>query len=641
MSRLKSFPQTVEVFSALTFFSECATGVRRPTGLHNEQLYIPAPGLHTVNQSSIEWIDGLFAQNEACERLVSSIERRELPTPLISHTPQNVAIRCEYTSAELLANSSKSILAAFDVVDQIVERAITSPTVDCPRCKCTASRILSPLALGDRLLRDFATQEVTILARTPDEKFRVWSATMGFSVQHDDTAGRPTVCVDSGACTEDFIARLSTIFRSAWSIPLISFTCHSASEMRVYAPQGWCPTCEEVIAEPSRTELTTFLTRGNRAAALPTETLALERSLSIDSKLRIEDLTTRQLRDLKTHENSFLQELVELLLAFDLGNYSLSRPCDALPPEDVALLSIAVSLHKSRDFPSTIIVDLPSGILSKAQARLQAALSFAQHSSHSLVLLGEPFAKHESPLGATDDEARMSLERQASLSVDCSSIATNDASANTSLVTEVPLFPSRTSACQILGDELGIMQGIAQLYAASIDARCIGLVAKDFTFGALRSHSYLCRGCKGLGVIVLEHTRLSRPLAKPCSTCLGARFKEPVASTLFRGISYAALLNRRLTETLDTLRSLPRSKDLPQYITLLELQHLPLGMPLALLSSSELRRVLVLKGVLAARIGKVSKIAIEAPHLGFTTSQRDGLKALQELPTLTDICRWL
>jgi hypothetical protein len=64
-------------------------------------------------------------------------------------------------------------------------------------------------------------------------------------------------------------------------------------------------------------------------------------------------------------------------------------------------------------------------------------------------------------------------------------------------------------------------------------------------------------------------------------------------------------------------------------------------MPLALLSSSELRRVLVLKAVLAARIGKVSKIAIEAPYLGFTKSQRNGLKALQELPTLTDICRWL
>jgi hypothetical protein len=64
-------------------------------------------------------------------------------------------------------------------------------------------------------------------------------------------------------------------------------------------------------------------------------------------------------------------------------------------------------------------------------------------------------------------------------------------------------------------------------------------------------------------------------------------------------------------------------------------------MPIALLSSSELRRVLILKAVLAGRAGKVTTIAVEAPNLGFTKAQRDGLKALRELPTLAERCHWL
>jgi hypothetical protein len=641
MSRLKSSPRSVEVFSALKFFSQCAAGIARPTGQHEGYLKIPDQGLHVVNQSSLEWIDGFFAQNQMCELFVSSVERRELPPPLISQTAQYVDSHCEYTSTELLANCPKSLLAAFNLVEHLAETALLSPTVNCPSCKCTSSRIISPLMLGNRLLHDFATREVSLLASSTDEKFKLWSAAMGLTVQYDDNDAQAYVCLDSGVCSEDFIARLSRIFRSIWSIPQIIFTCRSAAATEVYAPQGWCIACKQVLTEPDRAELTKFLSRGHLPEQSPTKAFSLERTLSLDSRIRIEDLATRPFEVLQDSRDPRLQDLAVLLQAFDMGRHPPLTPCNALSPEEIALLSITVSLYKSRGMPSTIIADLPSGILSRVQARLEAARELSQFSHHSVILLGEPLVEHEKSIVDTPVKAGVSLEQKSSQVADISSSASSNTSVDMSSLTEVPLFPSRTSTTRTLGDELGVIPGVAQLYAASIDARCIGLVAKDFTFGALRSHPYLCRGCKGLGVILVEHSQLPRPLAKPCSVCLGAHFKEPVASTLFRGIPYSSFLNLPVEQVFELLRSLQRSKYLPQYITLLDLQHLPLGMPTALLSTSELRRVLILKGLLVARGNTTRAIRIEAPHLGFTKVQRDGLEALQKLPELAGTCRWL
>lgn len=642
MSCSKSSQRAVEIFSAIQFYRECATNFLHPNGIKTSQLSIPAAGLHLTGGSSLEWVDGFFAENDACQELASAIERRELPTPLISHTAHYIDSRCEYTSAELLANAPESLMAAFGVVEHLVDSALKSPTISCPQCKKNTTRVLSPLNLGDLLLRDWTSEEVTISAGSAHDSFPAWSANMGFSLQHDPIFGRPVITIDSGQCSPAFIASLSGVLRAMWKIPHITFICRSRTATQLYAPQGWCQTCRVLIAEPDRKSLTKALSVGCRCEDLSADTAALERSLMLDSALRVEDIIARPARDLQTASCKVVRELARLLVEFDLGMHPLSIGLRYLSAEHVALISIAVSLYRTRHTPSTILVDLPSGILHQRQRSMSAVSSSAQHASHTFIILGDPFAAPEHlPRPSANHSLTVAPEQVAGKANGDDSREALEDSRSDPLLNTIPLFPARPPMNRILGEDLDLIQRISQLYAASTDARCVGLSAKDFTFSASRSHKYLCRGCKGLGVTLLAHERLYRPRAKPCSLCLGARFKEPVASTLFRGVSYKTLLNQPLETTMDTLRSLPRTHVLIEGLTLLDLEHLPLGMPVALLSSSELRRVLLLKSVLSARPGHPRTIALEAPELGFARRHRDGIEALQKLPSIVDSCRWL
>jgi hypothetical protein len=631
--------QTVEVFSALRFYNESSAGNSNPCGSTQVQLSVPAAGIHRVNPSSLEWIDGFFAQNEMCEEFVTAIERRKHPAPLISHTPFRLGTRCMHSSVDLLAHSGESIMAACGIVEFLVDTALASPVISCPSCNSAASRISTPLALGDLLLRDFDAQQVIITASSDDERFSRWVASMGFSTLHDSSHKVPTVVLDSGACSASFIARMSGVLRSVWTVPRLTITCRSGSEARVYAPQGWCSTCASLIAVPEKSALTKLLGTGQAPSELSAAAHKLERSLMLGAHLRIEDILASPLHSLRTSDITILQELSTLLTALELGDYPLSTPVCALALEDLAIFSIAVSLHRSRYTPSTIVVDLPSGILHRKHAALRAVATLSDYENHSFLLLGDPCTATTEQRG--DSSAKAGTAREASRVPAREPTCTNGLPESSSVETWIPLFPTRTGLSRSVVDELGLVQGIAQLYAASIDARCFGLTTRDFSFTAARSHPYLCRGCKGLGIALLQTTPLPRPRAKPCVLCHGKRFKEPVASTLFRGVSYATLLNRPISLAIDTLRVLPRTRDLLECLQLLALEHLPLGMPTALLSSSELRRLLVLKAILAARPGQTRTIIIQAPHFGFTQAHRDGIEALQRLPFLADRCRWV
>jgi excinuclease ABC subunit A len=174
----------------------------------------------------------------------------------------------------------------------------------------------------------------------------------------------------------------------------------------------------------------------------------------------------------------------------------------------------------------------------------------------------------------------------------------------------------------LLIDALGLGDSLANLYAASVDARSLGLRARDFSLAATRSNPHICNACKGLGVTLQFFDELPRPLAAPCQVCHGLRCKSPVRDILFRGTSFSRMLNQNFDEAFVTLKALPKAARTLKLIEMFELQKLPLGMPLTLLSDSEQRAVLLAQALLRATRARPSIVLIEEPEMHLSRQQR-------------------
>jgi hypothetical protein len=647
-----------EVFSAIQFYRDHAAGIKRPSGLHTFSLEVPSAGLHHVRAGSLEWVDGHVVGSLTDEQFLSAIEKGELPSPCISHIPRYLPKRCTYTSAELLAHSQDTLVAAFGIVEELVESALRSSTVECPCCGEVTTRLTGASAFGDTLLREWGGQNITLEASSHDQGLATWASKAGFTLRDSAILGQPSVVVESDTCTPTLVARLAPLIRSIWGVAHLSFVCHSASAHIIYAPEGWCSRCGCLVGEVDRTILTKLLSRSPVSKEADHTAVTRIRSLRLSSNVHIRDILSKPLSDLDLTNTPILHPVCEALEALNLHSYPLSTPLMTVPSQDLALISVAISLYRSATKQDAVVIDLPSGTLQHQSALIHAICSRAVHAAHSFMVLNDPFRStaglpstpyyslQEHPITARTGEAiRLTYSRDDGLNLPQKILqnlgAHHSEQKDSCFATFVPLFPSPRSMPRVLADEVGVTQNIAQLYTSSVDARCAGLTAKDFTFGSLRTHPYLCRECRGLGVVLTWRDDLPRPLASPCRMCFGARFKTPVHDTLFRNVAYSTLLNRPLRESLETLRALPRSRDLLQYIKLLDLEHLPLGMPVALLSSSEYRRLLILKAALEARPTKVQTIIIEEPELGFSQLQREGLLVLQRLESLADRCCWI
>jgi excinuclease ABC subunit A len=168
-----------------------------------------------------------------------------------------------------------------------------------------------------------------------------------------------------------------------------------------------------------------------------------------------------------------------------------------------------------------------------------------------------------------------------------------------------------------------------------------GLSAKDLSLSATRTNKNLCSACKGLGVSLQKHPQLPRPHATACNICKGLRFKPSIAGTLFKGVSYSEILNKPLAESAPTLASLSKAKTSLELIKTLNLDYLPLGMPTALLSASELRRIELLKALCNSSPTKSGVIIIESPHAGFSPKDIEAIETLRTQHPLAKNCAWI
>ena len=667
-------------FSARDYYNEVSTGVshRRAT---QPDLSVLLNGLHIIQGGSLEWIDGLFVENLRIHSFLSAIKEGVLPRPCLSETPHLLSTNFTYCSPEVLAYSQSSILGAFGIGPQLVAEAISSPSVVCPQCGGNITRLPTPLAFLDTLLKDWAGHSLTLSASSTSDSLKTWAADFGFNLSVGKNSSSYVVDVYSFHCTQEALTHISQLTRALWRVPGVVFICSTSTQEQFYAPQGWCTSCNAAPPLIRESDIKCVISQGVDADNISTLEKSALGSLLITPSVMMKELGLQQIQDLEFTDHHILKEVCKSLVSCGLGKHHLLAPVSSLTSREIAALSVAASLHLSANNNSVVLVDLPAGIFSSEDSNAVRNAIIQGASSRCLICLNDPFAPPErfgavesgielqttslnpsrESNGLQDSDFEISpgkfvalsnLAQPPALSINDLNDATARAvytrlslpsAENTSnpTVFPIPIFPSPASATHVLGDELRCMDKLANLYASSVDARTAGLAAKDFLISSPRSNPNLCKHCKGLGVTLEFSDVTPRPRAAACTICAGSRFTRRVSSVMFKGVSYQRILNQPVRESADTLRALGRVKAALELADALNLSELPLGMPLILLSSSELRRLLILRAVLASQSKKTCIVALEGADIGFSPKNRRAILQLQTSQNLATSCAWI
>lgn len=553
-----------EVFSCREFYRELSLGVVPAQGIIRKTLSISTPGIHFATEGSLFWIDGAFVDSYRLGNLLDSVRLGETPRPAISSSAHSINQRLIYISPEILVSSNETILAAFSITDEVVARALRSQTARCESCGLPVNRFATPLMLVQSLGQDWGGRVVTITAFSRSPGLSEWAAQAGFQISTDTASGEHYITLDSGTCSESFLTVISGLVRQLWRVPEVNYRCVAHTESTIYSRHGWCERCSRTNPPLLREEVRDLLLRGSMCKGQSTQKRpALH--LSLTNQLTIQDLFLQPASALPTLPLESLESARAALMACGLGHLPLLAPTASFTSRDIAALCVAVSIWQCSRVPAPLLLDLPRGIFAgKSEQGIREQLEMIAD-SECVICVSDPFAE------TTMDYAAPSMAPCA-----------------------IPSVSYSNKTTQVLGHDLGLLERLARLYAASLDARVAGLTAKDFSLGSPRSNRYICRRCKGLGVILESIPGIPRPTATPCHICGGQRFTDPVCSARFNGVSYQEILNRPIRDSIQVLGALTKASEILERVSRLGLDELPLGMPLALLSSSERHKLLTL-----------------------------------------------
>jgi len=128
---------------------------------------------------------------------------------------------------------------------------------------------------------------------------------------------------------------------------------------------------------------------------------------------------------------------------------------------------------------------------------------------------------------------------------------------------------------------------IREAYAATPEARRLGLTARHFSFNVPGGR---CERCQGAGVLTVEMHFLADVQVR-CPVCHGRRFKREVLAATLRGYDIAALLNLTIEEALPLFQDVPAAAERLGVMMEAGLGYLQLGQPATTLSGGEAQRV--------------------------------------------------
>jgi hypothetical protein len=672
-------------FSAVRYFAEHAVNSQSKQSIITHSLTVPAAGISCLApeyaHASLLLVDGIYVGACEVEEYIHAVKERMIPSAQRRGTTAVLGQRCVHSSAHYLANQKTSLLVACGLVDQIIELALTSPQVRCPRCGAMLERFAGLTQLIDSIIATHGGADVRVYGESDSQQLIEWAATQGFTPA-PATHGGARVLLDSLVCETTTLALVIRIMRSLWRVPGVRYVVQSEQGESAYSPLGWCASCNDNGPIITRDTIRTLARQGSCALT----DLTPEASLMISAESSLRAALLKPLAEIPLPAKHPLCRVQEIFTRLGLAHLPLGTPTSRLSARDVSALALAISTMRVRGDSDLIIVDLPAGIFA-AESSTAVAEHFAQLSAtHPVVCAADVFSKRpSSPQRQRETSARvgtcgtLSIKgdfapeplthqlhpgstiplsyaglRNPTLFADLiqtlqsgdSNSAHRDiqfqASETVCSIHPIPLYSRLEQRASLLVSELGIAEKLAQLYAASLDARSLGLAAKDFIPTASRTRSRLCPGCRGMGVVFHKHRELlPRPGSTPCHLCHGDRFVRPVSSVLFRGIPYSVMLNQPIERSAPILLALGKIRETVELILELGLGHLPLGMPLALLSLSETRRLALLQGLRAATTKKPAVIVLEEPELGFPVFMQGALRGIRTERPESHNCVWI
>lgn len=685
MSNERAAIRNFTTFSAVRYFAEHALKSQPTRGLITHSVTIPTTGISCLApecaHASLLLIDGIHMDACIVEDYMHAVKEKMIPNAPPRVTTSSLGRRCVHSSAHYLAHQKNSIVAACGLVDQMIELALTSPYVRCSRCNSVLTRFAGLKQVIDSIIATHGGANIRVYAESDSQQLVEWAATQGFPLAPTTHEGA-RVLLDSLVCGPAALAPAIRMMRSLWRIPGVAYVAQSDQGESRHSFLGWCASCNGNGPVITRDAIRALVTRGAHALT----PLTPEDSLMISAESSLRAALLRPIAEISLPAGHPLHKVQAMFTSLGLAHLPLGTPTSCLSARDVSALAIAISTMNASKGGDIMVVDLPAGIFASESStavgehlaqlsatyplictadvlsrpssspQVQNETSKSAHTCGMLSINGdfapEPLT-HQLHPGSTISLSCAGVHRpflyadviQALQSGTSDSVPRDirfDARELPCSIHPVPLYSRLERGNSLLVSELGLAEKLAQLYSASLDARSLGLAAKDFIPTVSRTRSGLCPGCHGMGVVLHKRQEsFPRPGSTPCHTCHGERFIAPIASTLFRGIPYSVMLNQPIERSAPILFALGRMRETIELTLELGLGQLPLGMPLALLSLSEARRLALLRGLRAATTQKPAIIVLEEPELGFPTSMQTALRQIRTERPESRKCVWI
>jgi ABC-type branched-subunit amino acid transport system ATPase component len=598
------------------------------------------------------WIDGLYGEAIKKRDFIALLRSQGIPFPLQQPITQQSANSYHYVSPECLSNRKTTILEAWGLVAPIQQLLESNLHALCPACGGRIIRIPSTTQLKQHILEGYQGVSITLLASSAHGTLQDWALNNGFSCSVDGSS-HFAVELDSDICSKEQIARISRILASLWKLEEVVLTCRSRDNISSFSKSGWCTKCEELKQFPDVNSISSYLMGGPPPKGA--------HCLLVDSELSLPTLLETPLSVLP-HQPRILERIITLSTQFGLEMYPLGTPISHLSSHAIAILSLAISLQ---DSSSHILVDIPQGLLSREQTELISLLNAQHSSSRSIVFVQDPIAQQIPPvanLSISLDQTTLigtlisnqgqtvelytnsiiSLSRKkfgigslASLLVDGNQHGAIQFTGEKVATVCLPTFcHAPRGSTQTVADLLGLSSKLAELYAMGFDAQHAGLTPRNFSPHSKGKEHFTCNHCKGLGLELTYRREIHRPEAQTCRQCDGMRFTDPVSSCLFKGIPYGTVYNLNIRRVESLFANIPKIGKTLALAVRLSLGDLPIGMPISLLSHSELRRLRLIEALINRKKTTPNLFLLEDPSVGWgMVSQKTILELLQQSTT--------
>lgn len=653
----------VELFSAREFYKSCASGcASKSAGFLSPLLTIPSPiELHaasTTGAGSFAWVDGVVQQSRATQAVLNSIRTGLLPVPALRSPALSAGRSVHFCDAQSLSQSPVTLLALFCYHTGLVAAGASASRIKCRACAAEAQIFRGAHEMCSALLDAFRGRAATVSFSSRSESLKTWAEQSGFRTSQESD-GSWLARIDSGNANKSFIVGLMPALQSAWRLPGLSLLAESGSTKLRLAAHGICPSCGYSFDATTVPRIESIAVRG----------ACLSDAVSAELCLDIGGLSIQDALSTPFNADPFPSALGAMIPAtfraklqeLGLGHRPLGTLTSSLSSPELTLAVVAAALREEHGLA---IIDLPQGVISQTvavlvekelRARASAAPTvvvgkFPAHQSHNfehrspeaacggaIALLRGPRGEHPIRRGVTVLSATPELPAW-----ELWRLPDNVELQEGASLVSLRVFDSFGSRRTTLVELLGLYEPLCRLLASSVDSRAFGLAAKDLTLRPRTRTGFACRSCDGLGVHLERLEGVSRPKASRCSTCDGARFLGGPEKLLFRGLSISQILNSTFSQSSSFLRALPRSSLVLKLVELLDLSHLPLGMPLALISFSERRRVQLLAATMDGHSPKRPQVVlVELPFAGLSEKHAHAVESIVTTPELAPQIAWV